>query len=73
MLCIIQDLNRMAMNDAFAHMSIGSVGDKHAIAVAKATCSQLALVKHANHGKASVKKCCYVCRSTLVNDDLQHA
>lgn len=70
-MCIIPDLSCMKMKDAFVRMSGGGVGDKHAIAVAKATCSQLASAKHANHGKSSVKICRYVCAS--VNDDLQHA
>lgn len=56
--------------DAFVPMPGSIAGDKHAIAVAKATCSQLASAKH---GKASVKKCSHVCRSTVVNLDLQHA
>ena len=62
----------MMVNAAFVPMPGSKAGDKHAIPVAKATCSQQASVKHANHGKASVKKCWYVCRSTVVNDDLQH-
>jgi hypothetical protein len=54
-------------------MSGSRVGDMYAIAVAKATCSQQASVKHANHDTASVKKCRYVCGIIVVNDDLQHA
>ncbi len=73
MLCIIQDLNCMKMSNALVCMSGGSVGDMRATVVAKATCSQLASVNHANHGKASVKECHDVCRSMVVTDNLQHA
>ena len=60
------------VNFAFVPMPGSIAGDKHAIDFAKATCSQLASVKHANHNKASVKKCHDVCGSIAVNDDRQH-
>ncbi len=63
----------MMVNAAFIRMPGSITGAKHATVVAKATCSQLASVKHANHGKASVKECHDVCRSMVITDNLQHA
>ena len=56
------------MNAALVPMPGSIAGDTHAIAVAKATCSQQASAKHASHSKASVKTCHGVCKSMVVND-----